>query len=332
MLSSHSWWKWSEPTISSTSGAACVSVSRNASTLRTHSAANGGASSGGCGAGLVVEGVVGRRDDGGQLGHRASSPSADGHLDRAAVDPQVDVHRDRPAPLLGELAEQAGGPGQQRDAAQQLHRQPEVGERGAADARPVERQRPAEHVRVHPPDRLVQPEVVAAQALLLGDAEQHRGPRVAHLVHRVAEAGHVAARLPGAAHQVQRQRVPAGVVRRQWTVVRGQRVGQEAARVLGDPEEAGPAAEQPGGQRTLQRVGRGQVGQPRGDGGRGEAVVGERDQHRLEHAYLAGRRPAPGEQPERELAEADLAHQVAGEVVAEQPDAVRRRTCPRDVG
>ena len=47
MLSSHSWWKWSEPTMTSTSGLALVSVSRNAATLRTHSAANGGASSGG---------------------------------------------------------------------------------------------------------------------------------------------------------------------------------------------------------------------------------------------------------------------------------------------
>ena len=47
MLSSHSWWKWSEPTSSRTSGSTLVKVSRNASTLRTHSAANGGASSGG---------------------------------------------------------------------------------------------------------------------------------------------------------------------------------------------------------------------------------------------------------------------------------------------
>ncbi|MFD0473828.1 hypothetical protein ACFQ0B_40435 [Nonomuraea thailandensis] len=45
MLSSQSWWKWSEPTITSTSGLALVSVSRNASTLRTHSSANGGRSS-----------------------------------------------------------------------------------------------------------------------------------------------------------------------------------------------------------------------------------------------------------------------------------------------
>ena len=42
MLSSHSWWKWSQPTITRTSGPATVSVSRNASTLRTHSSANGG--------------------------------------------------------------------------------------------------------------------------------------------------------------------------------------------------------------------------------------------------------------------------------------------------
>jgi hypothetical protein len=45
MLSSQSWWKWSEPTMTSTSGRAFVSVSRNAVTLRTHSSANGGRSS-----------------------------------------------------------------------------------------------------------------------------------------------------------------------------------------------------------------------------------------------------------------------------------------------
>ena len=49
-----------------------------------------------------------------------------------------------------------------------------------------------------------------------------------------------------------------------------------------------------------------------------EPVVGERDQHGLEHPHLAGRRAAAGDEPERELAEADLAHQVGGEVLAEQ--------------
>ena len=44
MLSSHSWWKWSLPTITRTSGRALVRVSRNASILATHSSANGGRS------------------------------------------------------------------------------------------------------------------------------------------------------------------------------------------------------------------------------------------------------------------------------------------------
>ena len=44
MLSSHSWWKWSLPTMTSTSGRALVSVSRNASILATHSSAKGGRS------------------------------------------------------------------------------------------------------------------------------------------------------------------------------------------------------------------------------------------------------------------------------------------------
>ena len=44
MLSSHSWWKWSLPTITSTSGSAWVKVARKASILVTHSSANGGRS------------------------------------------------------------------------------------------------------------------------------------------------------------------------------------------------------------------------------------------------------------------------------------------------
>ena len=44
MLSSQSWWKWSLPTRTSTSGLARVSVSRNEVILETHSSANGGRS------------------------------------------------------------------------------------------------------------------------------------------------------------------------------------------------------------------------------------------------------------------------------------------------
>ena len=44
MLSSHSWWKWSLPTITRMSGRARVRVSRKASILLTHSSAKGGRS------------------------------------------------------------------------------------------------------------------------------------------------------------------------------------------------------------------------------------------------------------------------------------------------
>ena len=127
---------------------------------------------------------------------------------------------------------------------------------------------------------------------------------------------------------VQRQRVPAGLVggqRGRRGLLPLQHLVQVTPAVLGDPEEPGPAAEQPGGQRPLQRVRGRQVGQPRGDRGRGEPVVGQRHQHGLEHPGLRRRRPAQRDQPEGELSEADLAHQVGRQVLAEQPDLVGGR-------
>ena len=76
------------------------------------------------------------------------------------------------------MAEQAGGASEQGEPAQQLDQQAEVGERGTADACAVERQPAAEDLRVDPADRLEEPQVRSAQALLLGDPEQHRRTRV----------------------------------------------------------------------------------------------------------------------------------------------------------
>jgi hypothetical protein len=198
-------------------------------------------------------------------------------VDGVAVDGQVRVHADRAAALLGDLPEQAGRPGQQGEAAQQLHGQAEVGQRGAADAGAVEREPAAEHLLVHPADGLEQPQVRPVQPLLLGDLDQHRRPGITYLVHRVPEPGNEAPGRLGLPYRLQRQHVPAGLVRGQPGAggrVPLQHVMQVAPAVLGDPQEPGSAAEQPGGQRSLQRVGGGQVGQPRGDRGRGEPVVG----------------------------------------------------------
>src|SRR4051812_26131266 len=52
-------------------------------------------------------------------------------------------------------------------------------------------------------------------------------------------------------------------------------------------------------------------------------MVGEGDEHGLEDPQFARTRTALSNQPEGELTEADLTHQLAGEVVAEQRDRVR---------
>ena len=75
----------------------------------------------------------------------------------------------------------------------------------------------------------------------------------------------------------------------------GERLVEEARGVLGGAEEDRPAAEQPGGDRALERLGRPRVGEPGGEHRRGEAVVGERDQHGVEQPGLARRRRAPGD-------------------------------------
>ena len=282
MLSSHSWWKWSEPTITSTSGRARVRVSRNASTLRTHSSAKGGGLARRCGAGPVVEGVVGGRDHGDQLSHRGPPRRGGRGGQRGCRDVRLGVDgrllrstdrkmsfADRVAQLLGELADQPGGAGEQGEAAQQLQRQPEVGQRRAADAGAVERQRPAEHLRVHAADRGEQRQVRAGQAFLGGDPDQPRRARVAVLVHVVAEARDERAGRPPLRATVRSASAsqPASSVGSSPSTPASTSC-EEPAAVLGDAEEARAAAEQPRRQRALHRVRRGQVRQPGDDRGR----------------------------------------------------------------
>ena len=176
-----------------------------------------------------------------------------------------------------------------------------------------------------PADRLEQPQVRAAQPFLVGDLDQSRGPRVLHLVDRVAQPGDEPA-LP----RVRRTAASASASHPASSVGRSPSCSVEygvqvAAAVLGHAEEPRPAPEQPGGHRALQRVGRGEVGEPGRDRRRGEAVVGQRDQHRLEHPRLAGVGRRSVDQPERQLAEPDLAHQVAGETLPQQADLLGRR-------
>ena len=55
----------------------------------------------------------------------------------------------------------------------------------------------------------------------------------------------------------------------------GDRLLQEARRVLCDAEEHGTSSEDPGRDRTLQGLGRADVGEARGENARRDAVIGE---------------------------------------------------------
>ena len=132
-------------------------------------------------------------------------------------------------------------------------RDAEVGERRAADAGAVERQRLAEDLRRDAADRLEQRQVRAVRALLAGDADDDRRARIAVLVQVMAEAGHEPPAAAPRANGLRRSASqPASSVGSGST--RGQRVGEERAGVLADAEEARPAAEQAGRERALDRV------------------------------------------------------------------------------
>ena len=154
-------------------------------------------------------------------------------------------------------------------------------------------------------------EVVAERARAPGQVEQHRRARVLDLVHRVPEPGHEAPVAP-ACDDVGGEGVPAGVVGRPARPPSPARPPARNRAVLGDAEEPRAAAEQPGGERALQRLGRAGVGQPGGDRRGREPVVGERHEHRLEHRQLpgVGRRLAISQKASSP--KPDLADQLAG--------------------
>ena len=61
---------------------------------------------------------------------------------------------------------------------------------------------------------------------------------------------------------------------------------EKAGRVLDHTQKHASGSQQPGGHRALDRFGRSRVGEPRGEDGRRQAVVRERDEDGVEEARL----------------------------------------------
>src|SRR5215510_4017424 len=95
---------------------------------------------------------------------------------RVVLDVQVHLHAYRPPPLLGDVADEARGSGEQRESSKQIGWQAKIGERGAAGSCAIERKSSPEHLRMYPADRFEEPQVRPAQAFGLGDLDEHRGP------------------------------------------------------------------------------------------------------------------------------------------------------------
>ena len=101
----------------------------------------------------------------------------------------------------------------------------------------------------------------------------------------------------------------------------GQHAGKEAACIFGDAKEPRAAAQQTCCHGALKRIWGAVQGQAGRDGGRGEAVIGQRDEHRLEHTHLLRRWSLLRGEPESQLTKADVPNQLAREIVTKQANA-----------
>src|SRR5690348_5582523 len=225
------------------------------------------------------------------------------------------------------MPEQPGRAREQRHPAQQLRRQAEIGERRAPHPRAIQRQRATQYLTMHPANRLEQPQVRPPQPLMLGNRDDHRRAWVTALVDGMPQPRNVSA--GGTFHRdgPARERFPLLLGRRWIALDRRQHASEKAARILGDAQEARASAQEARRDCALQRIRRAIERQAGGNRRRGEAMIGQRDENRLEDAHLLRRRPPLRRHPERKLAEPDLAEQIARQILPEQLDA-RRGGCP----
>ena len=111
----------------------------------------------------------------------------------------------------------------------------EVGERGTRDAGTVDREGTAALLVRHRGDDLQEPEMGSEQVELGGELVHPRDARIGLLVHRMAEPGGTTPFVARSSDRVGRGGAHRVVIRRGREV--GQRLVEEAGRVLGHPEE-----------------------------------------------------------------------------------------------
>src|SRR5665647_1228552 len=242
-----------------------------------------------------------------------------GYIHGVPVYREVDVRADGRDSLFGDVTDESRRAREKGESAKQLYGEPEISQRRARDAGTVERQLLAEHLLLHSADRFEQFEVGATGALLLGNANDHRGAGIAVLVDGMAQARDAGVALPGLAERNSCSLVPLQVGPRLVAVGEARDdVVEIPSGVFRHTQKARAAAQQAGRDRSLEGVGRAVVGQPRCDRCRGEPMVGQRDEHRFEYPHLVRGGAAPGDQPESKLPERHVPQQLPREIVTKQ--------------
>src|SRR5438067_1232701 len=162
-------------------------------------------------------------------------------------------------------------------------------------------------------DQLHELHVRPGVAVLHGQGKEPGRARVGGLVHRVAEARDDLLARPVTGHDLARD-LPA-------LAARG-RLLEQARRLLDRSPETVAHAQQPRRHGRLQGLRGAEVGQPGGDRARGDPVLDQGDQDRVEHHRLAMVRQAALELEVRDIAERHLAYEVGRQVVAADEDLV----------
>ena len=182
------------------------------------------------------------------------------------------------------MGDQAGGAGEQRNAADDGRREVEIEQHGGDRHRDVEGQRPAPDALRGLLETPRQIEVRAGGAAFLGEGDDPFRPRVDRLVEGVAEAGQAAA----LGLDPTRDRLGRGlrIAARQR---RRPRLRQDRAAELRRSEHHAAGAEQTRGDGALQGLRRGRVGHPRRLHRRDQPVLGDGDEEQVEEEPLLAR-------------------------------------------
>jgi hypothetical protein len=240
-----------------------------------------------------------------------------------AVNSGIDVGGDWCTEFLRQMPEQSRRPREQRHTAQQFGWQTYIGKRRTSHPCTIKRERAVKYLGMHSANRFEEPQMWSAQPLMLGDGYDYRSARVTGLVNRMTQPRDIPASRAFHRDRPSCQRVPLLISRWQVTLDRCQDGGKKAPGILCHTEKARASSQQSRSYGSLQSIGCTVECQAGGECGGSEAVVGERNEDRLEDTYLLWRRSPLRGQPERKFAESYLAKQIVCQIMTEELYTVR---------